>query len=95
MCLCSRPQIFFYRHNYSGIFIIMSTSFLNEGGKRLLPTSMPGSSLVDCIVDKEQSDFEILNFYTQYLSKLLQESNSKTEAVQIEDDIKVSTKVAM
>jgi hypothetical protein len=56
---------------------------------------MPGSSLVDCIVDKEQSDFEILNFYTQYLSKLLQEGNIKTEAVQIEDDIKVSTKFAM
>ncbi|KAG0790251.1 hypothetical protein G6F57_001094 [Rhizopus arrhizus] len=50
---------------------------------------------MDCIVNEEQYRLETLSSHTQYLSKLHQEENNETQAMQIEDDVKVVTDVAM
>ena len=50
---------------------------------------------MNCIVNEEQYRLETLSSHTQYLSKLHQEENNETQAMQIEDDVKVVTDVAM
>lgn len=73
----------------------MSIQFLYEDGKGTIVDEYGRPEPMDYIVDEEQYRLETLSSYTQYLSKLYQEENNKTEAMQIENSVNAEIDVAM
>ncbi|GAB5590838.1 hypothetical protein Unana1_05738 [Umbelopsis nana] len=73
----------------------MSIQFLYEDGKGIVVDEHGKPEPMDYIVDEEEYRLETLNSYTQYLATVPQQGDNETEAMQIEDNRKVNTDVAM
>ncbi|KAI8092008.1 hypothetical protein BDF21DRAFT_311289, partial [Thamnidium elegans] len=59
----------------------VSVQFLYKDGEGTVVDELGRPEPMDYIVDKEQCRLEALSPYTQYLSKLCQEGNNKTETM--------------